>query len=219
MKINEKFALFYGIMLGDGCISKIGSCSFISISCNFHSDRPFVKRILPLLTEIRGKKVKAYDRIKYGKIEIIFSDKPLFNHLKKLGFPVGKKGPTLSILKEFKFYMKQVTQGFLATDGCVIVINNNETVYPRIEFSSISKQLLEQFRSYIISCGINCNVYLSHKKNSKWHPKYRLQINGKKNLVAFKEKIGFINPKHQQKYEDYINNRIVIEMFKKETEG
>ena len=139
-------------------------------------------------------------------MEIIFSDKPLFTRLKELGFPVGKKGPNLSILKEFYPYMKQVTQGFLATDGCVIVINNNGLMYPRIEFSSISKQLLEQFRDFLESIGIRSKVYVAHKQKNTWHTKYRLQINGKKNLMAFKKNIGFINPKHQQKYENFMKN-------------
>ena len=204
--INENFALFYGILLGDGCLSKVGKCRFISISCNFHSDQPFINSILPLLEEIRGKKVRAYDRSDQGKVEIIFSDKPLFTRLKELGFPVGKKGPNLSILKEFYPYMKQVTQGFLATDGCVIVINNNGLMYPRIEFSSISKQLLEQFRDFLESIGIRSKVYVAHKQKNTWHTKYRLQINGKKNLMAFKKNIGFINPKHQQKYENFMKN-------------
>ena len=46
MMINENFALFYGILLGDGCLSKVGKCRFISISCNFHSDQPFINSIL-----------------------------------------------------------------------------------------------------------------------------------------------------------------------------
>src|SRR3989344_6427705 len=201
--INEEFALFYGVMLGDGCLSEVGKCHFISISCNFHSDQLFISSILPLIEEIRGKKVRAYDRSDQGKIEIIFSDKRLFSYLKELGFPVGRKGPNLTILKEFQPFMKQVTQGFLATDGCVIVINNNGTLYPRIELSSISKQLLEQFREYLLSMEINSKVYVAHQQKENWHIKYRLQINGKKNLIAFKDKIGFINPKHQQKYDQF----------------
>ena len=203
--INENFALFYGIMLGDGCISKVGNTHhFISIACNFHSDQPFVNSILPLLEEIRGKAVRAYDRSDQGKIEVIFSDKSLFTRLQELGFPVGKKGPNLSILKEFEPFMKEVTQGFLATDGCVIVIDNNGTMYPRIELSSISKKLLEQFKEYLSSVGVSSKVYLCKEYKNTWHSKFRLQINGKKNLIAFKEKIGFVNPKHQQKYDDFM---------------
>ena len=47
-------------------------------------------------------------------------------------------------------------------------------------------------------CG-NCyigKVYSNQAHNTK----YRLQFNGRSNLKVFKEKAGFVNPKHLEKY-------------------
>lgn len=207
--INEDLALIYGTMLGDGCLSKVGKASFISISGNLHSDIPFFDVIIPILVKLRGKNVKAHKRDKYGKVEINFSDKKLFKKINNLGFPVGKKGTSLSIPEIFLPKMKQVVQGYFATDGCLVITNNNGTIYPRIEFSSISQELLQQVRNYLKTLDIIGNVYVSHKANFRSNkPLYRLQINGKKNLIMFKKFVGFVNPKHEEKFNYFSDNFI-----------
>ena len=124
--------------------------------------------------------------------------------LKNIGFPVGKKGIKVKIPKEFplKFY-KYIIQGYFATDGCLVITNNNRTLYPRIEFSSISRQLLKQVLDYLNSTGMKGNLYLSHRYSNHWNDLYRIQFNGKNNLEVFLEKIGFVNPKHIEKYKKW----------------
>jgi intein/homing endonuclease len=201
--MKEKIALIYGTLLGDGCLSKVGNARFISITCSLYSDIPFFEFIRPIIEEIRGKPIKFYKSHKQGKVEINFSDVNMFNKFVSLGFPIGKKGTEIQIPNKFDLPMKPLIQGYFATDGSLVITNNNGTSYPRIEFSSISKNLLTQIKVYLASLEIGGNIYISKKYNNHWNSLYRLQINGKKKLVIFHKKIGFINPKHQEKYEQF----------------
>jgi len=201
--MKKKIALIYGTLLGDGCLSKVGKASFISITCNVYSDIPFIIFIHPILEEIRGKPIKIHKRPKYGKVEINFSDIKMFNYFNNLGFPIGKKGPNITIPTHFSSLMKYIVQGYFATDGCLVITNNNGIPYPRIEFASISKNLLSQVKEFLNSLGIKGNVYLSKKYTNGWNSLYRLQLNGKNNLDKFYRKVGFVNPKHQEKFKKF----------------
>jgi len=202
--INEDVALLYGLLLGDGCLSKVGKHSFVSIVGNFYSDEPSMIKIAGLIEKIRNKPTAYYKREKHGKLEICISDKELFNFIKNLGFPVGKKGTHLIIPITLKNDIKNVIKGYFATDGCFLIINNNGIKYPRLEFSSISKPLLEQLKGELEILGIHGNVYLSKIYKNNWNALYRLQINGRKNLFKFKEIVGFFNPKHEIRFNRFI---------------
>ncbi|MFH1445726.1 MAG: LAGLIDADG family homing endonuclease [Nanoarchaeota archaeon] len=204
--INKDFALIYGILAGDGCISKSGKYRGIVVTCNIHDDEPFFKQIVvPKMAKIRNKKVKYRKRPDFGKIEINFSDKELFNKFVSLEFPIGKK-KNIKISKHFpKKVWNHIISGFFATDGSLVLTNNNGTLYPRIEIQNNSKIILEQIKKFLISKGMTVNVYRTIKINSFSEKKekyvnYRLQSNGYNNLIKFRDVIGFINPKHEEKF-------------------
>jgi len=217
-ELKEKFSsiksrdlgLLYGILLGDGCLCLIKNKYFlISIVGNIHDDYKFFEDILvPTLKHFTGKDHKIKIIPKARKLEIQFSNKNLFNYLHNLGFPIGKKGTNLKIPLHFnKTDMKFIVNGYFATDGCLVRANNHGIVYPRIEFSSISKQLLIQVLKYLRSIGMTGNLYISHKyRYINYQTLYRIQFNGKPNLFKYKKLIGFCNPKHLTKYELFKKN-------------
>ena len=87
---NQKWALLFGIMAGDGCLSRTGRQYALSISGNINDDIPFYDTlVIPLMDNLRNKKTKFKFRPKYSKIEIGISDKSLFYELVDLKFPVG----------------------------------------------------------------------------------------------------------------------------------
>lgn len=197
------FATFFGVMLGDGCLSRSSRGYFVVVTGDINSDLEFFGLLKPAISKIRGKPVKAKKKVGCGSIEYNFSDKRLFDKLKNAGFPVGKKGTALSVPDEFISQMNYITKGYFATDGSLVITNNNGTIYPRIEFSSISRKLLEQVRQYLVSLGIKGSVYTSRRYSNNWNDLYRLQINGRIKLFLFEKKIGFLNPKHKEKFDNY----------------
>ena len=214
-KIDKDFALLYGVLLGDGCLSKCENKYFISIAGNKLDDIPFYEEILsPLLLKFRGKPTKIKFRSKQNSIEFNFSDKNLFYKFYNMGFPIGKKGTLIAIPKIFysKNLIKYIVQGIIATDGSLVLTKNQNKYYPRLELVVTHKYLIKQVYSYLISKGMKGHLYLTKRKpNPRWKtqlPQYRFQFNGKSNLDRFRIKIGFINPKQENKFNlftDYSN--------------
>ena len=217
---DEKFALLIGILIGDGCLSryvtKKGRTHFaISIVCNYHDDIPFFKRVVaPLINSLREgmKPVRIIERPKKSTVEILFSDKGFFHRINSIGFPIGKKGASIEIPKIFyeKSLLKYIVQGFFATDGSLVLTKNPNKFCPRVEGTGISKKLISQICFHLNEGGMRGYFYIA-KRNKMNHfgetrqQPYRFQFNGKNNLLLFKRLIGFVNPKHEKKFLDFIN--------------
>lgn len=214
---EQKFALFYGIMLGDGCLSKYqtkdhGERFSVIITGCASDDLPFYEQVLtPLLKSFGRKSVSIKLRKDCGAIEINFPDKILFDRINSYGFIIGKKGPKINIPKCFyeKDLLRYIVAGFMATDGSLVLTKNPNKYYPRIEGNGISETLIKQIQEYFLSLGMNGAFYLAKRKNvnSKYNTQqqYRFQFNGKDNLLKFNELVGFANPKHQKKFEDFLD--------------
>ena len=56
---------------------------------------------------------------------------------------------------------------------------------------------------------MNGGFYLNKSKpDPRWRTsqdKYRFQFNGKENLIKFRKDIGFVNPKYEEKFNNFIN--------------
>ncbi len=207
---NEKFALLYGIMLGDGCLSLVnGNKKFISITCSLDDDLPFFQEVLaPLLEEFRGKRTKIKFRKDCRAIEFNFTDLILFDKISASGFPIGKKGNSVKIPSIFyeKNLLKNIVQGFFATDGSLVLTKNPNKLYPRVEGNGISRELITQISNYLQSKGMHGKVYDAKRKKfyKKYQNQYRFQFNGKDNLLIFNNQIGFVNPKHQLRFQNFM---------------
>lgn len=204
--IDEDAATLYGVLAGDGCLSRHGYQRIISVTGHVDDDLRFFEDVLvPLLEELRGKRVTYRRRQKYGKIEINFSDKELFTFLKAAGFPVGKK-EKLEIPETLpRELYPQIISGYFATDGSVVLTDNNGIVYPRIEIQGKSPRILQQTRDFLEDEGISGSVY-EHTRLSNFggeYTIYRLQINGRENALKFQDIVGFLNPKHADKFASY----------------
>jgi len=163
--------------LGDGCLSQYTSkfgkvYKVIVITCSLNDDLLFFQEVLiPLLNRIRLKENRFKIRNHYGSIECQFMDTPLFKFINSIGFPIGKKGTEIIISKVFYDLdlMKYIVQGFMATDGSLVLTKNPNKYYPRIEASAICKIALRQIYDYMISRGMTGAFYLSKSKpNPRW---------------------------------------------------
>lgn len=216
IEVNKDIALLYGILLGDGCLSKYkrmdrlkGEYYMIIITCSALDDEPFFNKVVnPLINKLRNRETKWKKR-KDNAIEFNIHDKKLFYNLSSLEFPIGKKGNKIYIPQIFyeKNLIKYIIQGFFATDGCLFLTKNPNKYYPRVESHANCINLLKQIYEYLHTIGMKGGFY----KCSKGHSGYKsqndsskFQFNGLKNLIIFNEKIGFVNPKHQTKFNNFI---------------
>lgn len=190
--------------LGDGCISLCGKSKFVVVTCSLLDDVPFFDTIVvPLFSELRMRETRYRKVRKYNKIEINVHDVRLFDELVDLGFPIGKKGQITIPTVFSRSVWKYIIAGIFATDGSFAIVNNNDTVYPRIEFRSISFPLLNQIREFLIRKDMRGNIY---KTITRGFVCYRLEFPGKENLFTFKDVIGFVNPKHEERLTRYRNH-------------
>lgn len=213
---DEKFALFYGIMLGDGCLSyyktKQGIDKFTLAITGGIDDKLFYENVLsPILISLGRKSVTIKIKKECRGIEINFPNKVIFDKIHSYGFPIGKKGPNIVIPRYFydQKLVKFVVAGFIATDGSLVLTKNPNKYYPRIEANGISKVLIAQIHAFLISLGMNGGFYLAKRKKFTSQFKsnfeqYRLQFNGKDNLLLFKELIGFVNPQYEEKFLNFL---------------
>jgi len=214
---EEKFALLFGIMLGDGCLSCYHpkdrkEKKVIVITGNIHDDRDFFEFVVvPLLKSLTQNSVKIKNKAYCGTIEIHISDKELFNKINLFSFPIGKKGTSLFIPKIFyeKNLVKYVVQGFFATDGSLVLTKNGNKFYSRVEGNGISKELIKQIVEYLVKVSMHGYFYEAKRKkiDLRWGPRqqpYRFQFNGKENLILFKNLVGFANPKHKRRHRKFL---------------
>lgn len=212
LKVNRDVALLYGILLGDGCLSLVnGKSKFITITGSLDNDLPFFEDVVsPLLERLCNKKINFRFRKDCRAIEFNFVNSQLFDYIHSLGFPIGKKGTEITIPKLFyeNDLIKFVIQGFVATDGSLVLTDNNGTLYPRIEAHAICKFALEQMCYYLNKVGMSGHFYQCKRSKyySRWGKKeiFRFQFNGRKNLLLFNDLIGFINPSYKLKFDKYM---------------
>lgn len=214
LEINKDFALLYGIMLGDGCLSKYGRHKMVSITGSLEDDIPFFEKVIqPILWQLIDRNVPIKTRKNCKAVDFKFMDCSLFSYFANLGYPVGKKGNKLFIPKIFyeKDLVRYLVQGFFATDGSLVITDNNGTMYPRVEANGIAKILITEISDWINSKGIKCNLYLAKRRpggnfgySANRQDTYRVQINGKKELNKFIQEVGFVNPKQIERLRNYM---------------
>lgn len=201
-KINEDLAEFYGILIGDGCVSKFRSQGrlhyAIRVDGNSLTDIEYYNNHLKPLTE---RVVNRTVNVKFRKVGncifIMFEYKDFAVFLNsRLGFPFGKKGE-ISISSEFiknQKYLIAILRGLFDTDGCLYFTKNNSEnrYYPIIELSTHSSALINQL--YQVFTDLKFRVKISHFKDS-------VKLHGKDNLIKFMQSIGSSHPDKVSKFD------------------
>ena len=97
-------------------------------------------------------------------------------------------------------------QSIFDTDGTIYLEPKRGKFYPRIQITTISKELGYQLNSLINKLGLRSTIYLEFVKNPNWNNKYNINICGEEMLNKWMQIISPHNPKHVKKFEFYINN-------------
>jgi hypothetical protein len=205
--MNSKEAMMLGIILGDGSFGVYGKNVYsIRISCHSIDDKKFLRSVVsPLMKRVFGKEPKEYDRKATRTTDLIIYSRKAYEQMLSM-YGLQKSNKWVRIPTRFaddSVAMKGITAGLLATDGSVVLTNNNGTVYPRVEIQNKSSGILREIRSFLTSKGMNAGLYTRPREEYD-STITRLQLNGRKNLLKFNRMIGFINPKHQLKFVKYM---------------
>jgi len=196
-KESKKLAEFYGIMLGDGNLTKIkgyklGTYS-IRIVGDIHKDKEyllnFVKPLIENLFEIKVRNSKF--RGSNGMFLEAYS-RELVKFLEKKGFKPGNKIKNrLEIpkwIKNNRRFLAFCLRGLYDTDGSAYKLTNQNSY--QINFCNYNEVLLRDVREALISL----NIFPSKITKGK-----EINITKKSELVKYLKVIGFHNHKHLNK--------------------
>jgi len=183
--LSQGLAEFYGILVGDGCLShvpayvKSGPKYSIRIFGNSTTDYEFIVHVASLINRLFGRSVRIRKRFDCNGIEIGFSSKNVFFLLHNLGFPIGKKRritiPPVFLRDNLWIH---VTRGIFDTDGCVVFSRQHRSVryYPRIEITNSSRELIDQLRQLLLQVGLGSSCRQSSVGS------WRLEVAGAQNF-------------------------------------
>ena len=199
---NPLFLEFYGVLLGDGWLSKLKwknkIIHLIGISGNAKLDREFFSYIQKNIKTLFDRNAYLKERPKYNSIELNFSHKLLLKKInEELGFPVGEK-VNLSINR--KIYnqgyekMKYVIRGIFDTDGCVYFDKTPVgRPYPCIGITMKAPILMRQISEMLLKQGFK----LRHEMYR--YPIIQIRLKGTKQLTKWINEIGSSNPRNLNK--------------------
>ncbi|MBL7206641.1 MAG: hypothetical protein ISS36_03515 [Candidatus Aenigmarchaeota archaeon] len=205
---SEKFAEFYGIMLGDGCI--YSNISGFCITCDAVLDKPFMEYVKLLIIDLFGIEPKLYYSRNERVVRCVVYSQELVRFLVKNGIPLGIKSKNYKTIPKKYFtkkeLLKTLIRGLMDTDGSVfphpgakivsdISIKNNSLL---IDFIKAFKKLDFPVKS----------------------TKDRIYFSGSEKLKKYFYLFGSSNPKHIIKYKTFIKgNKIpksneLVNLFK-----
>lgn len=197
---SENLAEFIGIMLGDGGMDRVQ----ISVTLGYTTDKNYVPYVRNLIYKLFKAESSLYRSKVKDAIRIRASGVNLVKNLLTLGLVVGNKTKQqIDIplwIQEKEGYIKACIRGMVDTDGCVhrkVRREPNGIEYRSIgiTFSSASKPLQISLRKLFSVLGFKTSI--SGKT---------VYLCGKEQIKKYIEEIGFSNPKHFSRYQEFLLN-------------
>ncbi len=198
---DDNLLEFYGILMGDGCLSQYLNENrirkVINITGNAIKDVEYLTLyVIPLIKKVFNINTKIKFRKKCNAIDIIFSHLGVFEALKANGFPVGKKGQIRIPKKICKLGDEKINnliRGFFDTDGCITAKKHESYKYPYIIITTSSAILREQFRDMLRRQGFPAYIMRDD-----------VTFRGNKNFKKWFEIIGSKNPRNLNRYYEWL---------------
>ncbi len=209
MEIDKNISELMEIVVGDGCLNRYRSknrTDYKLMISGGHEETDFFENLKIKLDSVFNHKSKI--KKEEDGLVLVLNSKKCVEYFESLGIPVGKKGKNIRvppfIIKDNSLSPSFI-RGLCDTDFCVSFKKGGRknNSYPRISWSSISKNLVTDVFNILTSMGIKSFMYKREMETNfkKDHIIYCLDINGNKNLELWMEKIGFNNKKHLSKIE------------------
>ncbi len=205
IKLNLFFCEFYGLLLGDGCISKFKAGKYkkygIFISGNKGLDSRYLIKIKNNIERNYGIHVAYYEDKKINVCRLSIMNKGLCLDLnKKFGFPIGVKYDNLKIpyqiLKLKWNYKKFLLRGLFDSDGSIYAKRNENYRYPIISIRSKNTTFLKEI----------CNL-LRGQKYPAYVSQWNVSVRGIKNIKRWFADIGSSNDRNLLKYEYFLKSK------------
>ncbi len=194
---NPQFLEFYGILMGDGWLSKLKYKNkityLIGISGHINFDKDFHNYCKNNINKLFNRNPYMKEISRSNARELLFSHKELFNFLiNNLGFPIGKKKNLFipeSILSGGYQNTKHIIRGIFDTDGSFYLDKTpSGNPYPCICITMKQPSLMNEINNILLQEGFKVN-----SRKSRF-PIMELKLKGSKQLKKWITEIGSSNP-------------------------
>jgi hypothetical protein len=206
---NPRALEFYGIMMGDGCVSRYyikpekRYRTEARITGNSIKDKEYFDYFLvPMLHELFKTNVKPRKRKWENTIDLVSCASNVSGWLVRHGFPVGKKynlqiPPSIMSMPPEK--KNNVIRGLFDTDGCVAARKDEEYKYPYVFIWAKNKKLREQIKEILREQGMPAYLHGD-----------AVVLRGCNNFKIWFKKIGSSNPRNIKKYDEWLSTGKII---------
>jgi len=194
-KFNRDLAEFWGILSGDGFLTKKGRIHRLGVSFHLNDDIHYSKYVRTLIKDLFNIdptiSIKEKDTVLY----LLVHSKGITNFISENGFPIGFKKGKLKIpewIVNNHTFTKKYLRGLVDTDGCLFFAKRGTykiNKYPVIEIKLHDRNFIKNIGLAINNLGFK--VVIQRNK---------IQLNGIQNLNKWLNTIGFKNIKHITRY-------------------
>lgn len=204
---DSRFLEFYGILLGDGWISRFKAkhhrdynLHWIGITGNIHEEDYLLNHVIELIRSVSDSKIMIKRRTNDNALELVFNDKWLALALnEELFFPIGLKHDLMvrpDILSDWT-RLKHVLRGLFDTDGTIYFdrAKGYARPYPIVELNMNEPKLIKQ----IITQLKKQRYHVTVSRNRS-----RLRLKGFSQVNRWFTEVKPYNNKHLIKYVKYV---------------
>ena len=207
-KTSNSLSYICGVLAGDGNIFVRKHKKDYRIKCvdNPKDEKEFYNDLLkPLFKKVFNVNIVVKEQDSDTTYGFYIYSKSLVKYLTEIfELPIGKKYNKLKIpriLKKTSFIIPFL-RGLADTDFCITY--KKKGTYPCITGSSNSKGFMKEIAFELKKLGLRFYEIYDYKlMDTRFEKGYsfinRVEINGKKNLILWMEKIGFSSSKHLKK--------------------
>jgi hypothetical protein len=197
---SQELAEFIGIMLGDGDISE----NQISVSLNLNDEQEYASFISDLINRLFGLRPSIHYYKSSGIYRVRVSSLNLIEYLSSIGLQRGKKTTQqfniASWIIDNRELKSAFVRGMMDTEGSFYsykhIVHNRPYENSALCFTNYSNSLVQLMFSTLKELGFNPRV-----------TKNRIYLYRRKEIGRYFKEIGTHNPKHLQKYNEYITLR------------
>ena len=194
---SERLAELYGIMLGDGNMTKlksykVGTYQIRIVGDSRHDKEYLINYVKPLIKSLFKIDVYSYKAKNINALYLSATGRKLVEFWESKGFKPGNKITNqLEIpnwIKQNTRFLKACIRGLYDTDGSIYKLTNQNSY--QICLTNYNNTLLNQVRESLISLEINPSKITKGRD---------LLITKKSELRKFLNEIGFRNSRHLDK--------------------
>lgn len=212
-EITPEISEIAGLFAADGSMQKEHICFW----GNPKADRDFYdKHLTKLFYNAFKINIRPHEKQSNYVYGFYICKKEIINFFNKvLEFPIGKKTYTVKVPKiiyhnDNKDILRAFLRGFLAGDGCLTFDKRRGKAqeilkivhtYPRIQITSVSKEIILQLSQMLLKLNIKNTIHKRENKKENEVDSYMLQVSGKSRLNKWIKEIGFSNSNHYSRYE------------------